>query len=252
MIHFADAQPAFVALLLLALVLVSSELGFRIGNHVPTSSDTASDAVQSVVLTIVGLLLGFMFSFAAQRYEIRRDAGVREANAVSTAYLRASFLREPQASELRRALARHLILRIRFYNASSQSVQSELAAESEPLDDRIWKLATTSPFTRPDGSAILITNAVNDVFDRAAEQNQAFATEIPPAIMLLLFVIIAISGWLTGYGFGRRGHRSQVYALTFAALVTFVTYTIADLSDARGGLIHASDAALVDTRLGGR
>jgi hypothetical protein len=246
---FEQTRPTLLALILFAIVLAAIEAGFLVGRRRP-SSDTNAGAVQSIILTLVGLLLGFMFSFAAQRYDIRRDTGVREANAISTAYLRANFLQEPQATELRRLLSEHLTLRIRFYDAQSVHEQQALSEQADLLERHIWQVSTTSPIREPGGShTILLSNAINDVLDRAAEENAVFAVGIPPAITMLLFIVVAISGWLMGYDLGRLRHRDPMYTLTFAVLVTFVTYTIADLSNPRNGLIRASNAPLMETHV---
>jgi hypothetical protein len=248
MVFLDELQPGLLALLLLATVVIAVEVGFRLGKRRP-SADTSSGAVQSVILTLVGLLLGFMFSFAAQRYDIRRDIAVREANAIGTTYLRASFVKEPAGSELRRELAHYLDIRIHFYEAGSPTVRNGLLALGNSLQNRLWTLATTEPLTEPvNAHAMLLATTMNDVFDRAEEQTRAFASGVPPPIILLLFVVAAISGWLLGYGLGCVGKLDRTYTLTFAVLVSFVTYAIADLSQPQQGLIHTSNAALVDVR----
>jgi hypothetical protein len=248
MTFLGDLRPGLLALLLLAIVVIALEVGFQLGKRDP-SKDTSASAVQGVILTLVGLLLGFMFSFAAQRYDIRRDIAVREANAIGTTYLRANFVKEPAGSELRRELARYLDIRISFYESGSPAARNALIAASNALQNRLWTLATTEPLTEPvNAHATLLTNTMNDVFDRAEDQTRAFANGVPPPIILLLFVVAAISGWLLGYGLGRVGKPDRIYTLTFAVLVSFVTYAIADLSQAGAGLIHTSSAALLDVR----
>jgi uncharacterized membrane protein len=248
MTSLADLRPGILALLLLTIVVLAVEVGFAMGKRRP-STDASASALQGIILTLVGLLLGFMFSFAAQRYDIRRDIAVREANAIGTTYLRADFVKDPAGSELRRDLARYLDVRIEFYESSSPAVRKRLMAETGSLQNRLWTLATTTPLTEPvTAHATLLTATMNDVFDRAEEQVRAFASGVPPPIVLLLFVVAAISGWLLGYGLGRVGKPDRTYTLTFAVLVSFVAYAIADLSQAQQGLIHTSSAALHDVR----
>lgn len=244
----AGLHPGPLALLLFAVVLIAVEFGFLMGRTRP-SPDSASSTLEGIILTLVGLLLGFMFSFAAQRYEVPRDVAVREANAIGTTYLRADFLKEPYASEMRGELARYLDLRIASYRAASSAERSRLGTETDALQRRLWTLCTTAAITEPvNAHTTLLTATMNDVIDRSEEQTRAFATGIPPPIVLLLFVVVAISSWLLGYGLGRIGKRDYAYTLIFAILVSFVTYAIADLSEAQQGLIQTSDAALVDMR----
>jgi hypothetical protein len=149
----------------------------------------------------------------------------------------------------RRNPRRYLDLRIALYRSKSPHVWSHTNEELSALQPQLWALATMAPMSEPVSShTILLTTTMNDVFDLAAEQTVALAEGIPPTIVFLLFVVVAISGWLLGYGFGRSGKRDRISSLTFALLVCFVTYAIIDLSEAQRGLIRTNDAALSDLR----
>src|SRR6187397_3131870 len=83
--------------LLVGVVLLGlTEAGYRIGLRLYATRDEARrtqiGGVQAAVLGLLGLLLGFTFSMAVNRYELRRDMVLKEANAAGTAWLRASLL----------------------------------------------------------------------------------------------------------------------------------------------------------------
>src|SRR5262249_5622159 len=106
--HMHSVIPVLVAVALLVLFVVASELGFRIGR---ASARTLNADSKSLVLTIetallgvIGLLLGFSFSMSAGRFESRRDVMIDEGNAIGTAYLRAGLLADPERDDIRRSL----------------------------------------------------------------------------------------------------------------------------------------------------
>jgi hypothetical protein len=64
--------------------LLIFEAGYRIGRKRRTSIDEATKAwvtaIYSVILTMLGLLLGFSYSMAQQRFDVRKQLVVEEAN----------------------------------------------------------------------------------------------------------------------------------------------------------------------------
>ena len=98
-----------VAVSLLAGVVASHEIGFWLGSRTRSSDepfDRQISLVQTSTAALVAFLIGFAFSGAASRFINRMDIIVSEANAVSTTYLRADTIREPQRGELNTALKR--------------------------------------------------------------------------------------------------------------------------------------------------
>jgi hypothetical protein len=68
------------------LFLLIFEAGYRIGRKRRTSIDEATKAwvtaIYSAILTMLGLLLGFSYSMAQQRFDVRKQLVVEEANAI--------------------------------------------------------------------------------------------------------------------------------------------------------------------------
>jgi hypothetical protein len=92
-----------VALGLIAGVVAAHELGFWLGSQI-RGVDKLFDREVSLVRTstaaVVAFLIGFAFSGAASRFTARVDVIVKEANALSTAYLRADTIADPERGEL--------------------------------------------------------------------------------------------------------------------------------------------------------
>ena len=88
----------FLAIALFAGMLVSFEIGRRVGvSHLaknPEGLTKGSGAAEGAVFALLGLLLAFTFSGAASRFDDRKWFIDTEANAIGTAYLRLDLLPE--------------------------------------------------------------------------------------------------------------------------------------------------------------
>jgi hypothetical protein len=98
-------METIVALCLLAMMLVSMDIGYRIG-HTRKSSDAQTSievigTVDAAIFGLLGLILAFTYSGAADRLVVRRAQIVQEANAIGTAYLRIDVLAQSDQPAIR-------------------------------------------------------------------------------------------------------------------------------------------------------
>jgi hypothetical protein len=107
---FATQWHAFVVLS--ALLLAASEVGFRVGLRHFRRPDIKRrqgqvGTLEGGLLGLLGLLLGFTFAMAVTRYDARKQLVLDEANAIGTTWLRAALL-SPKMCEDVRILLRDL------------------------------------------------------------------------------------------------------------------------------------------------
>ena len=112
-----DGLPlAALYIITAVVVLVSAEVGWRLGNYrrqLPHhEKDAPVGAIVGATLGLLAFLLAFTFGMAASRYDTRRQLVLQEANAIGTTYLRADMLPEPQRSEIRNLLREYAALRV--------------------------------------------------------------------------------------------------------------------------------------------
>ncbi len=111
---------AITALVVLALLSVANELGFRVGrankSDVPEPERAVANAIKGSVIGLVAFLLGFAFSISFNRHDQRPQVVIDESNAVGTLYLRAGLLADPERTALRVALTRYLDARLAYFN----------------------------------------------------------------------------------------------------------------------------------------
>src|SRR4051812_25391048 len=89
--------------LLLGVLLVAAEFGFRMGRRriKRVAKAPTVEVIQSALLTLLSLLLAFSISMAEGWHQLRVQHMLHEANAIGTAYLRADLAAEPLRAGLR-------------------------------------------------------------------------------------------------------------------------------------------------------
>src|SRR5262245_56538600 len=99
-----------------AVVLLSVEGGLQLGKYRrrigAAEKEGPVGAMAAATLALLAFLLTFTFSFAASRFEARRQAVLDESNAIGTTYLRAAMLPEPQRSAIQQLLRDYVKTRI--------------------------------------------------------------------------------------------------------------------------------------------
>src|SRR6478672_7584421 len=98
-----DAFPLWgLFILILFVVLLSVELGYRLGKYCRSRHEEEKEAslgtMVGATLGLLAFILAFTFGLAAARFDTRRQVLLNEANAIGTTYLRAGMLpdRAPQ------------------------------------------------------------------------------------------------------------------------------------------------------------
>jgi hypothetical protein len=198
------------------------------------------------------LLLGFTFSGATSRFEAHRQLVVKEANAISTAYLRLDELPAPSQTEMRRLFRDYLDARLRVQRRLPDlNVAKREMERSSQLEQEIWSRAVAgSRLDASQNSARLLLPALNAMFDVATERAVAFQAHLPPLIFYLLMFIALMSALLAGYSMAKRKSRSLLHMLLYAGCIAATIYAVTDLEYPRVGLIRVdgADSALLQLR----
>lgn len=243
-------QEGTLAVAILALLVGSLEIGFRLGRRRADRGGSAAvasaqiGAIQGALLGLVGLLLGFSFAAAASRFLERQDLIVRDANAIGTAHLRADLLPDPHRDELKRALEEYAIHRVDpevLFGAATPRVRAEVAR----LHDRIWSAARDGVRSEPT-AMVVVLDAVNEVIDVHALRLSAGGKHLPPLVLGLLFGASVLALLVIGYGCGLVRDRKAPMSVSLAVLIGAPLWTTIDLDHPRRGLLRLSDAPLLD------
>ena len=243
-----DALPLWaLGIITVVIVLLSVEVGWRLGNRNRQRSEKEKEApigaVVGATLGLLAFLLAFTFGMAATRYDTRRGAVLQESNAIGTTYLRADFLPEQQRDEVRRLLREYTALRAGGRSAimSPQGMQKSAA-----LQDQIWATAASAFEGKDSVSTGLFIQSLNEMIDLDAVRITALRNRIPDTIWLMLLVVTIFSMAALGYQFGLTGVRNWTVTLLMTIAFTAVIVLIADLDRPQSGWVQVSQQPLLD------
>lgn len=238
----ADSLPLAAALMLagqFAALWIGHRLGLRL-----TRRRTDQETPESVGL-VAGALLGLLaftlavtIGIAERRFEDRRAAGLNEANAIGTAWLRARAL-APEGAAIAATLEAYARARLAWAEAArgSQAIEARLA-ETERLQAQLWTEATALARARPDAVTALLLDSLNTTFDMATTQRWAFRQQMPAELPWLLFALTLVTVGAIGLQWGLRRRWHPVLALMLLGAWTGCLVLIADLSSPRRGWVR--------------
>jgi len=248
-IGFLDALPLwvfFVAILLIALASV--EGGYRLGKYRHKRGRDEKDApigeMVGALLGLLALILAFTFGFGAQRFDLRRQTVLDEANAIGTTYLRAKMLPE-RRDEIQTLLKEYVDVRLKAVLANNVSEGIRLA---ENIQNELWAQAVAVGEKNPDSIVVgLFIQSLNETIDLHAERVQVgLRNRIPAAIWFVLVAMSIASLASMGYHAGLTGTRRSLAVLAVAFAFSAVIGLIADLDRSQQGVLNVGQHALID------
>jgi hypothetical protein len=244
-------DEAVVAIVLTTVLLAAVEVAYRLGRRSRGAHDEARRrhiaAIRGVILGLLSLLLGFTFSMAVERYSVRRDLVVKEANAIATTWLRAGLLPEAHRDEARRLLSDFVDVRLRAHTLARNPMQLiEGLRRSAEIESKLWQHAEASASEAPTAVTATFIATVNQLIDTDAERVAAARTQIPAGVWLILTAVAGISCWTSSYAAGYDGVRSFFTSALLPLTVVLVLLLIFDLTHERQGIIGISQQPLVD------
>ncbi|MBI1818475.1 MAG: DUF4239 domain-containing protein [Deltaproteobacteria bacterium] len=243
-----------LALGLFAAIVLSLEIGRRIGRRrakLSAEAATGLGAIDGAVFGLMGLVIAFTFSGAASRFDSRRHLIADEANAIGTAYLRLDLLPANLQPALRETFRRYVHSRLAVYQKlpDLQAAKEELATASN-LQGEIWTQSVAACQAAGPPAAMLVLPALNQMIDITTTRTMAAQIHPPVIIFVMLVVLILASALLAGNSMAGSPTRSWTHMLAFAAAMAVAVYVILDIEYPRLGLIRidAFDQVLVDLR----
>lgn len=245
-----------LALGLAAVLLMSSELGFRLGMRtatrgVPKALDHAFNW-QIGVLGLAALLIGFTFAMAVARFDARKQVLVQEANAIGTAYLRTQLLEDGVGGDVRALMRRYLDSRIALYDAVAQGRRvDQVERDGKQLQAQIW--SRIAAVGRADPHAIttgLLLASTNEMIDRADERAAMRETPVPPTVFVVVILAAAIAMASTGYACGLGNKRLPFGMIVMPLLVVGVVMLVFDIAHPSLGVVRVPDVSLLHLKQG--
>lgn len=242
-----------LAIVYLVLLLGAVEIGrWLAARHLNSGREQVMDtgAIQGAMLGLLALLLGFSFGGASDRFVERQDLVVADANAISTAWLRAGLLSDDDAQSLRSDLERYLEHRLKV-SAERTALDPDQLAKTDGFHDRLWNGAVAAEAGNAELHVAALTS-INELIDVFEQRIAAAQRHLPEAILLLLVICSLLTLLVIGYSGRMSGVKRTVLTRALAVLIALALLATVDMDHARIGLIQVSDAPLerlVDQRL---
>ena len=232
------------------VALVGSALfGCRLGDRARESTSDSIGTLDAAILGLLALMIGFTFSMALTRYDARRDAVLKEANAIGTTALRARLLPAPFAAQSLKLLRDYTDIRVRMGGrvVSTQDLAAAVA-RSNDIQEQLWQqvkaVAAINNAMVPTG--VYITT-LNDMIDAQATRLAAARNRVPPIVIWSLYGVGIIAVGFTGYAVGLEKRRSRIPVFVVCTLAALVILLIQDLDRPTSGLIQVAEQPILDT-----
>jgi hypothetical protein len=248
----ASALLIFVGLF--AGMLLCLYTGLRLGRREPAKAADFAQVqlivIEATVFGLMGLYIAFTFFGAAQRYELRRQLTVEEANAIGTSYLRLDLLPISRQVALREKYRRYVEARLAVYRVLPDiEASTERAALATNLQQEIWAGTIAALAEAPPTATGVVIPALNQMIAITTSRAIAALTYTPILIMVRLSLLAFACSLLAGYVIAcSQTRRVGLHMLAFALMMTTTIYTIIDLDFPRFGLIRLdfADQGLLD------
>ena len=230
-------------------VLVPILLGQFYGNYRKKKSEEVPHApVGAVVGAAFGLLafmLAITFQITANRFDTRKELLLAEATNIRSTYLRAGLIPQPFRYNTKKLLVEYVDLRVAV--ANDRSKLNMALSRSQEIIDTLWRY--TEILAEQDRSSevyALYTTSVNDIVD-AYNQRIAVGLQyrIPPAVLVVLFIISFFSMLVLGYQFGISGRGNFWLILLLSVIFAVVMFLILALDQPEKGLAGVNQKPMI-------
>jgi hypothetical protein len=231
---------------LVAIQTVSAMIGIWCGRRLAGDAPPRAEAtglVSGGVLGLTAFVLALTLSFGTGRMSERRAGALEEANAISTAWLQASALPDPQAAQIVASLEDYAQARLDFALADFGSPDiATLSAKTDGLQSQIWAEMTALLAVRTDPHTVSLMNAINHVFDMTASERLSLSSGMPPRLVDILIAMICISAAVVGFQMGLKKQWAPVLVGLLFTVWSAVIVTVLDFGAPRlGGFRTVTD-----------
>ena len=246
---YAESPAALVAATVILLLFGAGGLGMyfrhRRGGERAEEEKGAEQLIVSAILGLLALLLGFTFALAVDRYDTRRGLVVAEANAIGTAWLRAQLLDEPHRTRMSRLLEGYAANRLQLAQAQNRGEGLPLLQRTDLYHRRLWEATVEAvrPIRHLEISSTLV-EGMNNVIDIAAERKAARRAHVPPRVLTVLLLYMAVTAYAVGYALLRLQVRWA--AIVLLLLLSLSYLLILDIDQPTRGGIREPQAAMED------
>ncbi len=248
--HLLDYFPMWaIFLFTVAIGLLSVETGFRLGKfwklRHPEEQENHIGAMIGATLGLWAFLLAFLVGIAINRYDIRRELVVSEANSIGTTFLRAGYLPQPYAAESRALIREYAAQRLVMGNFDTHQAGRQ---RSEAIHTELWAQVEQMVANEPaDPIKGLYISTLNETIDLHASRIAALTTgRVPYTLYLAMYLVAVLALLMLGFHSGITGQRDIIVTVVLIVIFSLVMLLIVDLDRSWAGLLRVSQQPIQD------
>ena len=253
----ANGNLHLAGLFVLLLLLLALEIGVQLGQfiarrHAPTDGQKSSvNFATAGMMGLLAFLLGVSLSMASDRYQQRRDSVLAEANAIGTAWLRATVATGAEGEAMQRLLRDYTETRIAVVRGSSDPAEVDrLNQRTNSIQNELWQMARTVAERSPTPISGLLLSSLNEMIDLSLTNRRNFTSHVPAYVLRLLLTVSVFAVGAVGYGFGLVDSRQPGLSVLLLGVWTLAIVLIIDIDRPQSGQVRISPAPLVWTLQG--
>lgn len=236
-----DAGLLWVALVVFIILFAATEIGYRLAQRTHAKGGVDERVISNVstltggMLALVAFMLGLTINFAQSRYELRRTNVVVEANAIGTAWLRATLVGGEEGEAVAALIVEYTKVRLDYVKAAEGGPIRALLDRTNAMQTQIWQIVAPLARRAPTPVMAIFLASLNDMFDSASSQRFAFVSRVPLNLLYALIGGSAIALGAIGYQFGLAGRRQLVMTALLLLMWAGSIILIIDFSQPRIG-----------------
>lgn len=251
MIDALASEPAlFFLVVVLALSLLALWAGYayaaRTRGQNTDRDENAFGLGQTAIFGLIVLILAFSFSFAADRFEARRELVVQEADAVGAAYAHMDFLTGAHRALEQKLLHDYAAMRVGALSETTYAWDDgPFTKRARAIHERLWQLATADVRSDPYNVAYLsLAEEIDKMGDITGFQTAAINNHVPAPILGIVILCTFVGAGLLGLTFGRVESPNRALSVIFCIIFAATVFTIVDLDHPKGGLLKIDIAPM--------
>jgi hypothetical protein len=228
-----DLLPIWVLFLIsMGLVLLSAEIGFRLGRTARARADgereSPASSISGTILGLQAFMLAFTFGIVSDRYDTKKELIRAEADAIRAAYHRADFLPEPDSTRSKALMEEYVDRRIEAGEKREAQLAHNLLGQSLRTQQQLWDIAVANTRNNMDSEVgALYVESINDIANLHARRvSTALQARIPTGIWLVHLSLLTLGmiglGYHTAIANSRRPRVTPLLAVAFSLVIALI------------------------------
>ena len=239
-----------VLLALFVVLIGATELGNWLGRTYgqKNADDTDAGNMATATLGLLALLIAFTYSMALDRYDLRRQVVLQEANAIGSTVNFALMLPQPDRGPILADLKDYTQIRIALGAPYDPARFVAEVKRSGELRADLWRRAVAAETAQPQSLGVyqFVWN-LNDMNNMGEKRVTALRNHVPVVVSLMLAGTAVVAMGFSGYGAGVSGVKRRFANVIMALLVSTLIALMLDLQRPDRGTIEIPTQPLQDT-----